>query len=509
MSFLIGLITLLFGMGSIGSKTTTNNTTYQINACYFLEEEEKFTVPKNVLTDPSCIDRFGGKTFIRIRKNIKIINGKTDEARGDTGTCVDSESLRNIGTLPDGKLIYWVPRNYQNGDTSQTLLVLLKKDENFHTFDVYIDESLKDNIPDFIKECKETGGLVPVIEDNPNLFPPQSLSLTDIQFNQVVRQNLDTSNFQNNFDKYKNEYINKFYVWQMEIEKPTAAEQIGTLIKGNNQESRKYDVFYHVGSVYLKGYAESKTWIYDPTTDRPPTSSQERRSTSLQMKALHFIYVSDWTWSTPNCKPAVYLYPKIPTVVSVKLNLEGNISTSIPKYSNDGWLVTAYPDGTIKPLFTQELISTKQTYPYLFYDANMHNVKLPKTGWIIEKNKLNMFFSEILTKIGLNNKEQQDFLSYWLPKLSGGNKWYIGLLSPEELNRIESLEINPHPDNLIRVRFYFEKLDDKHVLDDSSTILNINDLSNLSNNFNRDKFTVVDWGGIIENGTCGVSEVSN
>ena len=46
-------------------------------------------------------------------------------------------------------------------------------------------------------------------------------------------------------------------------------------------------------------------------------------------------------------KPIIYLYPEEIIDVNVKLELKGKIIYSYPKYPEDGWNVTAYPNGDL------------------------------------------------------------------------------------------------------------------------------------------------------------------
>ena len=116
----------------------------------------------------------------------------------------------------------------------------------------------------------------------------------------------------------------------------------------------------------------------------------------------------------------------------------------------------------------------------------------------------------------MNNNEQEDFRSYWLPKLAEDAKWYITLINQDELDRVERLEIFPKPDNIIRVRFYFEKINENEIAKlGNSEIRKFEDFylfgtSDLGFRIlkPRSGFTVVDWGGIIGNGSCGMEEVS-
>lgn len=60
-------------------------------------------------------------------------------------------------------------------------------------------------------------------------------------------------------------------------------------------------------------------------------------------------------------KPVVYLYPETETAVSVSLALDGELTCAYPAY-NDGWHVTAQPDGTLTD-------GSGQTYSYLYWEG--------------------------------------------------------------------------------------------------------------------------------------------
>ena len=45
-------------------------------------------------------------------------------------------------------------------------------------------------------------------------------------------------------------------------------------------------------------------------------------------------------------KPVIYLYPEQETTVSVSLDYAGTLTATYPAYEN-GWTVTAEPDGTL------------------------------------------------------------------------------------------------------------------------------------------------------------------
>ena len=131
----------------------------------------------------------------------------------------------------------------------------------------------------------------------------------------------------------------------------------------------------------------------------------------------------------------------------------------------------------------------------------MSGVHIPKTtGWVKHKDQLPLFFASVLPELGLNKVEIHDFIDYWLPKLqSEGNSWYITLIPEKEVDRVEKLTISPEPNTMIRVRFYFEKTT---IQPSNNSTLTPPVISKKP----RTGFTLVDWGGIMGNGSCGIDE---
>ena len=68
---------------------------------------------------------------------------------------------------------------------------------------------------------------------------------------------------------------------------------------------------------------------------------------------------------------------------------------------------------------------------------------------------------EKLAVLGLNYKESEEFIVYWLPKLEKNKYNYIRFQTMDEINRTMELDIDPKPDTLIRVMMEFKGLDKK------------------------------------------------
>ena len=178
-------------------------------------------------------------------------------------------------------------------------------------------------------------------------------------------------------------------------------------------------------------------------------------------------------------KPIIYIYPEEEMNVSVKLPLKDNITVSYPKYV-DGWNVIAKEDGTLIDLDTN-----KELYS-LYYEAiaeKGYDVK--EDGFVVEGKDVADFLDEKLEVLGLNAKEREEFIVYWLPQLESNKYNYIRFATIEEINENTSLEITPAPQTLIRVMMTFKELDNPIDVKEQ-------ELTKVE----RNGYTVVEWGGV-------------
>ncbi|MBL7150445.1 hypothetical protein ISS86_00765 [Candidatus Microgenomates bacterium] len=516
MPLLFFLAFLVFGAGAAGLVTPFSAPpepvdTISVNPCYQLEGTRIALDPSYFINPASCEPVLDSRAYLRLRQQVGIIDAKIKEGEGahSGNDCSDSYygSLRKVGVLPaaagpydEDKDIYWENENYTHDDLSAFILINTEKKESKHYFDVYIDEAEKDALAtdpkyEFIRNCKETGGLVPVIEGPMTpTFPPQAISLTDQDFNDESKQRFDVDGFVDNFDKYKEDNFKDKYFMRIdppagqEVEIPVPAEQVGLFYKTIDPETKTYNVFFHAGIIYLlEDQIGSKPYMYNPSDTKPPFSV--RRDPTLQLAALKFITVSEWTWATPECKPALYLYPEKPTRLRVVLKPAGQLTVTDPVYDpKRGWEVVAYPDGTIR--------LEGEDYPYLFYEAEIEKVRTPQKGWVVKKEALEALFDETLPLLGLNQNELVEFKKYWLGALNQAPYYFVGLVDREEIERIEPIEFSEQPDTFIRVRLFFEPLEELVAVQSPD----------LPPTPIRQGFVAVDWGGILSSGTCQSGE---
>ena len=232
--------------------------------------------------------------------------------------------------------------------------------------------------------------------------------------------------------------------------------------------------------------------VYQYTITDSALTQNYAHSPSLQFKSLEFSTENEWTWATPVCKPAIYLYPEKPTEINVKLNIAGNLTASIPAYDPAlGWNVKAYPDGTIQQL-NNETMQQSTTYPYLYYEADVTGITIPKEGWVIEASGIRYQVSGIMKEIGFNEKEITDFLDYWQPRLEEKPYYFVTLLPEEIISEKENLSLSLNPDTIIRTRVIFEGLDGP---------LSVMPLKNIPRH-DREGFVLTDWGGALVGKSC-------
>lgn len=175
-------------------------------------------------------------------------------------------------------------------------------------------------------------------------------------------------------------------------------------------------------------------------------------------------------------KPVIYLYPTEQTDVSVSINFNGILTCTYPEY-DDGWNVTAYPDGT--------LINKVDglEYSYLFWEGKGVADWDFSSGFVVKGSDTVKFMQEKLEYLGLNTREKNDFIVYWLP-LMKHNKYNLITFQATAYENNAKLHIKPEPDSILRVFMAYKALD-KYIDIPEQQL----------NSFNRNGFTVVEWGG--------------
>lgn len=174
-------------------------------------------------------------------------------------------------------------------------------------------------------------------------------------------------------------------------------------------------------------------------------------------------------------KPVIYLYPEKKEQITVLLDYDGKITCTYPSYEN-GWTVVAEPNGTLKDM-------SGKTYYYLYWEGVSKKAWDLSSGFCVRGKDTAVFLEEALEKLGLNRREANDFIVYWLPRMEK-NPWNKICFQSSQYTETAELDISPAPDTIIRVFMVFEPLNTPVELPSQELTAP-----------NRTGFTVVEWGG--------------
>lgn len=208
-------------------------------------------------------------------------------------------------------------------------------------------------------------------------------------------------------------------------------------------------------------------------------TSETYKNLMARVDALNTILVNAMdSRCEPAKKPVIYLYPTIKQNVKVKIDDRVSLNCAYPKYNENGWNIEAYPDGKI----VDE--KTGREYYCLYWEGTFkHNFDM-SYGFVVEGKDTADFLENSLKKLGLTDREANEFIIYWLPQLEK-NKYNLIHFATEEYNKQAPLEISPKPDSLIRILMVYKPLNKPITVNQQQLITP-----------DRKGFTVVEWGGM-------------
>ncbi len=178
-------------------------------------------------------------------------------------------------------------------------------------------------------------------------------------------------------------------------------------------------------------------------------------------------------------KPIIYLYPATTTNLSVHLNLHaGHLTYTYPTYdSTTGWQVKANPSGELV-----DKITGRHLYS-LFWEGTGNIHPDDSTGFCVAGDSTEIFLDKALDSLGLNYREKQEFIIYWVPKLKQNSYNYIHFARSSYAEAI-SLSVSPPPQTINRFLMLFRPLKTRIAINPQKLT-----------NPGRKGFTVVEWGG--------------
>ena len=178
-------------------------------------------------------------------------------------------------------------------------------------------------------------------------------------------------------------------------------------------------------------------------------------------------------------KPIIYLYPEEETEINVKVSNSELLTHTYPKYNEQtGWNVIAQPNGDLTDTKTGRNL-------YSLYWEGKDASKIDMTeGFVIKGEETIEFLEEKLAILGLTEREANEFIIYWLPKLESNKYNYIIFRTTEEIEEYMQLEVVPKPDSIIRVYMDFKSIEKEIEVKEQQL-----------KTPTRKGYTLVEWGG--------------
>lgn len=176
-------------------------------------------------------------------------------------------------------------------------------------------------------------------------------------------------------------------------------------------------------------------------------------------------------------KPIIYFYPEEPTELSVKLSFNGKLTCTYPAHGENGWQnFTAYPNGTL-------IFPDGKEYYALYWEGIQNDDWDFSKGFCVRGEDTAEFLEWALKEQGLNAREANEFIVYWLP-LMQDNAYNVISFQTDKYTENAVLTFSQEPDSLLRVFMAYYASEEAVELEPQTF-----------EPFQRDGFTVVEWGG--------------
>ena len=180
--------------------------------------------------------------------------------------------------------------------------------------------------------------------------------------------------------------------------------------------------------------------------------------------------------------PIIYLYDEQEREATVKLDLNGELTCTYPKYNEEtGWIVKTSADGVLTD-------ANGRQYEYLYWEADLDTVPDFSKGFCVRGEDSAAFLEKALSDLGLTDTESNSFIMYWLPQLEE-NPYNVITFQTETYENVAKLHVDPIPDTVVRVNMLFYGSDEYIEI-------KAQDLTSMNPSLSeREGFVLVEWGG--------------
>lgn len=189
-----------------------------------------------------------------------------------------------------------------------------------------------------------------------------------------------------------------------------------------------------------------------------PGRTKEELVTTLPVFFWTDAFEQSWrceelSWKAPEyAEPLIYLYAPAPTDVLVVVDDPVEVTVSSPAHG-DGWSVRTREDGRL------ELSDSGLVVPSLFWEGENGFLPLRRQGYVLHRSEVLSFLDDALAERGLVPHEIDDFVTYWLPRLTSSPYVFVTFLDPRWLDEQVPVRTLPLSDTTLRVHLDWRPLD--------------------------------------------------
>ena len=252
------------------------------------------------------------------------------------------------------------------------------------------------------------------------------------------------------------------------------------------------DIGWSIPSIVTIDQTNDKTVIYYYEHFRPVAPEYKSSFTIVQVdnkdvefrRAIdddQYVQATEPDYVMTEEKPIIYVYNNLKdknVAVNIQKKTGEPVWLEYPTSTNGTWYISADGKGNI--------YYNNRYYNYLFWEDRQQLPFKFDVGFCVKGVDSAAFLEEALTKLGLNQKEQNDFITYWLPKMVK-NEYNIIKFNPEEFCDMYKLHSIPEAMNTIDVYMIFRGVPEY-------TDIQPQDLTSI-NCPDRGQLTLVQWGG--------------
>ena len=120
----------------------------------------------------------------------------------------------------------------------------------------------------------------------------------------------------------------------------------------------------------------------------------------------------------------------------------------------------------------------------MYYEGKAELPEERACGFIVTKGEYQSFLEEKLEILGLNEKEAQEFIIYWLPVMQKYDRLFVHFMEQQVLEKCVPLKVTPQPDSVIRIFMQLSEIESGKKIEEQ-TLTKVE----------RKGYSVVEWGG--------------